>query len=104
MEPTPEGGKADKLPEKQERSYLSAAVDSISPWGASRTSTPKPTVQVNKPGEGSGLKNQNGGDYSTQHWHGLSMKSYPPDCPPLNARWFHAVDVGQELSELHKAC
>lgn len=90
MDSTPEGGKADK-PEVQ-RSYLSAAVESISPWGGSRSSTPKPQPSA-APGEGSGLKNQHGGDHSTHHWHGLSVKSYPSDCPPLNARWFYAVDV-----------
>jgi len=79
--------------EKQEKSYLSAAVESISPWGGSRSSTPKPTATT-AAGEGSGLKNQHGGDHVTQSWHGLSLKRYPPDCPALNARWFYAVDVG----------
>jgi hypothetical protein len=78
--------------EKPEKSYLTAAVESISPWGGSRSSTPKPLV-AGAPGEASGLKNQHGGDHITQSWHGLSSKRYPPDCPPLNARWFYAVDV-----------
>ena len=86
MDPTPES----KL-EKPEKSYLSAAVESISPWGGSRSSTPKPPATA---AEGSGLKNQQGGDHTTQSWkHGLSSKRYPPDCPPLTARWFYAVDV-----------
>lgn len=25
--------------------------------------------------------------------HRLSQREYPPDCPPLNVRWFYAVDV-----------
>jgi hypothetical protein len=79
--------------EKSEKSYLSAAVESISPWGGSRSSTPKPAPANTGPREGSGLKNQHGGDHHTQHWHGLSLKRYPSDCPPLNARWFYAVDV-----------
>lgn len=80
-------------PKPLERSYLSAAVESISPWGGSRASTPKATTPT-FPGEGSGLKNQHGGDHSTNHWHGWSTKNYPLDCPPLNPRWYHAVDVG----------
>lgn len=85
MDSTPESRS-----EKPEKSYLSAAVESITPWGSSRSSTPKPIA----PGEVSGLKNQHGGDHTTQHWHGLSLKRYPPDCPPLEARWFYAVDAG----------
>lgn len=91
MESTPESKS-----EKPEKSYLSTAVDSISPWGGSRSSTPKP-ASATVPGEGSGLKHQRGGDHTTQNWHGFSSKRYPPDCPPLNARWFHAVDVCPEL-------
>jgi hypothetical protein len=87
MESTPEN-----KPERAERSYLSAAVESITPWGSSRPSTPKPATTT-VPGEGSGLKNQHGGYQSTHQWHGLSSKRYPSDCPPLNARWFYAVDV-----------
>jgi len=86
---------AEKLAEQEkkekERSYLSAAVESISPWGTSRTSTPKPKEKEKS--EGSGLKNQHGGDHSTSYWKGLSRRRYPPDCPELNARWFYAVDV-----------
>jgi hypothetical protein len=78
-------------PKPLEKSYLSAAVESISPWGGSRSTTPKATTPT-FPGEGSGLKNH-GGDHSTSHWPGWSAKNYPSDCPPLNTRWFHAVDV-----------
>ena len=85
MDPTPEGKS-----EKPEKSYLTAAVESISPWGGSRSSTPKQAVAP--PKEASGLKNQQGGDHTSQSY-GLSSKRYPPDCPPLNARWFYAVDV-----------
>lgn len=87
MESTPESKS-----EKPEKSYLSAAVDSISPWGSSsRSSTPKPASATAT--GGSGLKSDTG-DHTTQHrWHGLSRKRYPPDCPPINARWYYAVDV-----------
>ncbi|KAJ5041063.1 uncharacterized protein L3040_005619 [Drepanopeziza brunnea f. sp. 'multigermtubi'] len=87
--------------EKPEKSYLYSAVESISPWGGSRSSTPKlmPMSPV-VPGEGSGLKHQRGADHTTQNWHGFSSKRYPPDCPPLNARWFHAVDVPKRKPKL----
>ncbi|CAL3971357.1 hypothetical protein PZA11_007864 [Diplocarpon coronariae] len=94
MDSTPENKS-----EKPERSYLSTAVDSISPWGGSRSSTPKP-ASTTVPGEGSGLGHQRGGDHTTQNWHGFSSKRYPADCPPLNARWFHAVDVPKRKPKL----
>jgi hypothetical protein len=90
----------------QEKGYLSAAVGSIYPWGNSGSETPAgaslsrsitPRLKdTSVPGEGSGLKNQHGGrsaNHSTTYWRGLSRKRYPSDCPPLNARWFYAVDV-----------
>jgi hypothetical protein len=82
--------------EKAEKSYLSAAVESITPWGSSRPSTVKHTSTA-LPGEGSGLKNQHGGYQSTHQWHGVNSTKYPSDCPPLNARWFYAVDVRLNL-------
>jgi hypothetical protein len=97
MDPTPES-KPDKQ-EKQERSYLSAAVESMT-WGGSRSSTPKPTSAA-LPGEASGLKNQYGGYQSTHQWHGLSSKRYPSDCPPLNPRWFYAVDVSPLVQSMY---
>ena len=85
---------------EEKKGYLSAAVGSIYPWGASgsstsRTSTPKPkdASRDHLPGEGSGLKNQHGGLNAEHSWRGLSRRSYPNDCPDLNARWFYAVDV-----------
>ncbi|KAH6674148.1 DDHD domain-containing protein [Halenospora varia] len=89
----------DKGSEKVEKSYLTSAVESISPWGGSRSSTPKPTQTIN-PGEASGLKNQHGGDHASQHWYGLSSRDYPTDCPTLNARWFYAVDVPKRKPKL----
>lgn len=93
MESTPEA--SSRTDNKQaEKSYLSAAVESMSnPWGGSRSTTPKPVPNTaTPPGEASGLKNQHAGE-RTRDWHGLSLKRYPPDCPPMDARWFYAVDV-----------
>jgi len=83
---------------KSEKSYLSAAVESIYPWGGSaagtlRSSTPKPRDV--SAGEGSGLKNHHGkgADHSTSYFKGFSKRRYTSDCPELNVRWFYAVDV-----------
>jgi hypothetical protein len=97
MDSTPPGKSSEQEKKGQDKSYLSAAVESISPWSSSRSSTPKPKDKERDKGkgsgEGSGLKNQHGGDHSTTYWRGLSRKRYPSDCPELNARWFYAVDV-----------
>ncbi|RDL37465.1 uncharacterized protein BP5553_04898 [Venustampulla echinocandica] len=94
MDPSPDNSKS----EKGEKSYLTSTIESITPWGGTRSPAPKgPSVD---PSEASGLKNQHGGDYATHHWHGLRTKDYPPDCPPLNARWFYAVDVPKRKPKL----
>lgn len=87
MESTPE--KQLEKSENGEKSYLTAAVESISPWSSSRTSTPTPISAATAPGEASGLKNQHGGDHMTQSWHGLSLKKYPADCPPVTKSFLY---------------
>ncbi|RKF60963.1 putative phospholipase C20G8.02, mitochondrial [Erysiphe neolycopersici] len=82
--------------EKIEKSYLSVAVDSISPWNNSRFSAPKSSIH----GDTSGLKNQYGGNRITQQSYGPSLRRYPPDCPPLCPRWFHAIDVPKRKPKL----
>ena len=77
-------------PPRPEKSYLSAAVDSISPWTASRSSTPRP---LGKNESAPKLQGQQGGENSFNYRHGLSLRKYPEDCPPANIRWFYAVDV-----------
>ena len=88
------GSMADNKPsssDRSERSYLSAAVESITPWAGSRSVTPK-TRSVTDPPEISGLQNQHGGYHGARRRY-MSFKHYPSDCPPLNVRWFYAVDV-----------
>ena len=86
MDPIPETN-PEKV-EKAEKSYFSAAVESVTPWtGFTRSSTPKPAAFT---GEASGLKNQHGGFQSTYQ---VVPAKYPSDCPPTNAKWFYAVDV-----------
>ncbi len=68
---------------------------SISPWGPSRSTTPKPgstSADVEKYPDG--LGKQQGGDHAVNHRHHVSIKLYPRDCPALNVRWYYAVDVG----------
>ncbi|KAK0615059.1 DDHD domain-containing protein [Bombardia bombarda] len=78
-------GASDK---KAERSYLASAVDSINPWSGARSSTPTPrdAPQLTP-------APVNPGDHITNPFYGQSLKRYPPDCPPLNVQWFHAVDI-----------
>ena len=102
MDSTPAERISEQEKKGQDKSYLSAAVDSISPWSSSRSSTPKPkekgSGKERGSREGSGLKNHHGGDHSKSYWRGLSRRRYPSDCPELNARWFYAVDASPPCS------
>lgn len=81
------GSTADK---KAEKSTWASAVDSINPWSGARSSTPAPKEPAAPPPP----KPSNTGDHSTNPIYGLSARKYPPDCPPLKVKWFHAIDVG----------
>ncbi|KAI9772101.1 MAG: hypothetical protein M1840_001389 [Geoglossum simile] len=79
-------------PEK--KSYLLPGF--VSPWKSapnSRSSTPKPPQPGGETIGAGQLGMQQGGDHTVSHRHWLSLKKYPPDCPPLEARWFYAIDV-----------
>ncbi|SPO07148.1 related to phosphatidic acid-preferring phospholipase A1, contains DDHD domain [Cephalotrichum gorgonifer] len=79
-----------------DKSYLASAVDSINPWASrgansgqpkrSATPTPAPTPEPTS---------SHPIDHITNPLYGISRKSYPEDCPPLNVMWFHAVDVAK---------
>lgn len=92
-------GKADKSTEKrQEKSYFATAVDSINPWNSSRSSTPVPRdkdkeKQKEMPPPAKPAPSSKADDHYTSTLYGRSFRRYPPDCPPLNVKWFHAVDV-----------
>jgi hypothetical protein len=75
-------------PNKQ--GYLSG-ISSYSPW-SSRSATPNPTAQEKRQGDPA-FEPQRGGDHSISKRHRLSLRKYPRDCPPLNVKWFHAVDI-----------
>lgn len=79
---------------KGEKSTWASAVDSINPWAGSRSTTPVPREPAPAPPPPPPPNPGNsGGDHSINLIYGLSAKKYPPDCPPLKVKWFHAVDV-----------
>jgi hypothetical protein len=81
----------------ENKSYLSAGLGALSPWGGSRSTTPKSQSRSETGravgSDGNALARQQGGDHTVSHLHGISAKRYPKDYPPLNARWFYAADV-----------
>lgn len=95
-------GAADQ---KAERSYLSSAVESLTPWGAKRAPSPIPAPKEDDdapPELPEAAKFTGSVDHSTTHLYGQSFRTYPPDCPPLNVQWFHAVDVPRRKPQLGK--
>jgi hypothetical protein len=64
---------------------MTSETKSYFPW-TPRTSTPKPEGDNTNP-----LKRT--ADHAISHANRLSRKQYPPDCPPLNVQWYHAVDI-----------
>ena len=72
---------------------------SISPWSASRSGTPplpsqSPNLAVEQPKEDA-LKPNPGLDHSISLRPSPSLRRYPKDAPPLNTRWYYAVDVAK---------
>ena len=75
-------------------------LDTISPW-SSRSATPKPPEKASSSGTS---QSQQGGDHRVNHRHRLSIREYPDDCPPLNVRWYYAVDVQSPSPLFSKLC
>lgn len=76
---------------KAEKGYLASAVDSLNPWGGSRSATSTPTPKdPQQPPPAHPV------DHTVNSFYGQSFKRYPPDCPPLKVQWFHAVDVSSQ--------
>ncbi|KAG2021605.1 hypothetical protein GB937_004563 [Aspergillus fischeri] len=69
--------------ESQRGSFLGA----ISSWNASRNTKTSPNTDGPDV-----LPRSQGEDHTITHRHRLSLRHYPPDCPPLRVRWFYAVD------------
>lgn len=86
---------------KVEKGYFSSAVDSMNPWAGSRSTTPTPkepaSSSTTPPLPSTSGPSTVPGYHTTSHVYGQSLKRYPPDCPPLNVMWFHAVDVSWSL-------
>ncbi|OOF92288.1 hypothetical protein ASPCADRAFT_55385 [Aspergillus carbonarius ITEM 5010] len=59
----------------------------LSPWNTSRSTSPQPVNDTKDV-----LQRSRGEDHTVTHRHGLSLRRYPKDCPPLRVRWFYAVD------------
>ncbi|KAL7623349.1 hypothetical protein AAE478_007030 [Parahypoxylon ruwenzoriense] len=89
----------EKETKKVEKSYLASAVDSINPWTISRSTTPTPK---DVPPKTNTTATRKADDHSTNTLYGQSFRKYPPDCPPLNVMWFHAVDVPKRKPNLLK--
>lgn len=90
----PDDKKAEK---KQEKSYFATAVESINPWNSSRSSTPTPKEKDKQkdmpPPPKPATSSKKAEDHASSTIYGQSIRRYPADCPPLNVKWFHAVDV-----------
>ncbi|CAP91618.1 Pc13g05490 [Penicillium rubens Wisconsin 54-1255] len=70
----------------EQKSFLGT----LTPWSTPRSATPAP--QPSDPPRPEVLQRSQGEDHTVTHMHRLSMRRYPPDCPPLKVRWFYAVD------------
>lgn len=71
----------------------------VSPWSASRSTTPHPEG-VDQFDKRDGLRRSKGEDHTISHRHRLSLRHYPKDCPPLRIRWFYAVDTPKSKPQL----
>ncbi|EPS29104.1 hypothetical protein PDE_04053 [Penicillium oxalicum 114-2] len=71
----------------EQKSFLG----NLSPWSTPRSTTPLPSDRPlgNNPDV---LQRSQGEDHTVTHRHKLSSRYYPPDCPPLKAKWYYAVD------------
>lgn len=84
---------------KSEKSYFASAVESINPFTSSRSSSPAPSREKDKakemppPPGPARSSTQKADDHALNTLYGQSFRRYPPECPPLNVKWFHAVDV-----------
>lgn len=83
------------------RSYLSETLSAYSPWGSTRTSTPKPPDGHGDDGPIAAPSPtppaQRGGDHSVRMRRKIKREDYPRDCPRLAVQWYHAVDVRHTL-------
>ncbi|KAL8783730.1 MAG: hypothetical protein Q9213_004411 [Squamulea squamosa] len=67
-------------------------LDSWSPW-PSRSNTPKPGQVKGDSSSPAGTNAQQGADHSLKGRFRFTPRHYPPDCPPIQIKWYYAVDV-----------
>lgn len=92
--------KGEKNEKKMEKSYFASAVDSINPWNTARSTTPTPKENpLAKPPAAKTTPTKKADDHTVNTLYGHSFRRYPPECPPLNVMWFHAVDVSPASSQ-----
>jgi len=76
----------------------STFLGAINPWSRSASPAPKSPKQAPQPTNETGntsLKPTSGLDHSISARPVPSPRRYPKDCPPLNSRWYYAVDVAK---------
>lgn len=71
----------------------SSFLGAISPWTSPRSTTPQPGAADPGTGRDAALQRTQGEDHTISHRQRLSLLRYPEDCPPLQPRWFYAVDT-----------
>ncbi|KAH8200839.1 hypothetical protein TruAng_004998 [Truncatella angustata] len=96
------GTEGDKTEKKQEKSYFASAVESMNPW-TSRSTTPAPKEKDMPPPPKKAAPSKKADDHAITTLYGQSFKRYPPESPPLNVKWFHAVDVPKRKPEYLKS-
>ncbi|KAI0171217.1 DDHD domain-containing protein [Pestalotiopsis sp. NC0098] len=97
-----DGKKMEAAEKKQEKSYFASAVESINPWNSSRSNTPAPNKDKEMPPPPKPAPTKKADDHSSSTLYGQSFRKYPPDCPPLHVKWFHAVDVPKRKPQYTK--
>ncbi|KAI2715400.1 hypothetical protein CBS147332_5054 [Penicillium roqueforti] len=70
----------------EQKSFLGT----LTPWSTPKSATSTP--QLGDHQKKDVLQRSQGEDHTVTHMHRLSMRRYPPDCPPSKVRWFYAVD------------
>ncbi|CAI7570858.1 unnamed protein product [Penicillium glandicola] len=78
----------------EQKSFLGT----LTPWSTPRSTTPAPQPGDHRKSDV--LQRSQGEDHTVTHMHRLSMRRYPPDCPPLKVRWFYAVDSPKRKSSI----
>jgi hypothetical protein len=84
------GSQAGRMSAAETKSYLPPGLAVFSPWASKGTSSKASSTSSMAEAADGQLQ---GKDHVVSHRHRLSLREYPPDCPPLKARWFYAVDV-----------